>query len=77
MIRVVPDWREMGLMLRWIVMCAFIGFMLSLIVVACSEDIYIGGYNKNMEEIHRQFFVVDSLIMDLNLTLDTLNAKGY
>ncbi len=74
MIRVVPDWREIGSVMKFVLTTFFIGFMISLVVVACADEYYFG---KTREELAREMFVVDSLIMDLNLTLDTLNAKGY
>jgi len=74
MIRVVPDWKEIGSVMKFVLTTFFIGFMISLVVVACADEYYFG---KTREELAREMFVVDSLIMDLNLTLDTLNAKGY
>ena len=44
---------------------------------SCSDDTFIAGYNKDMEEIHQQMFEVDSLIMTIQKDLDSLNAKGY
>ena len=73
--KVFPDWRDMNAILRVVLTSTFIGFLLALIFVACSDDLYVGGYNKNMEEINRHIFVIDSLVMDINLTLDSLNVK--
>ena len=70
----MPDWREIGSVMKFVLTTFFIGFMISLVVVACADEYYFG---KTREELAREMFVVDSLIMDLNLTLDTLNAKGY
>ena len=60
--RVVPDWREMGFTLRWVVICMFIGFMLSLVVISCADEWYIG---ESREELAREMFRVDSLIMEI------------
>jgi len=44
---------------------------------SCSDDIYLGGYNKDLEEIHHQIFEVDSLLRTINMDLDSLNAKNW
>jgi hypothetical protein len=66
--RVVPDWREMGFTLRWVVTCMFIGFMLSLVVISCADEWYIG---ESREELAREMFRVDSLIMEIKYSLDS------
>ena len=40
---------------------------------SCSDDTFIAGYNKDMEEIHQQIFEVDSLIMTIQMDLDSLS----
>ena len=65
---VVPDWKEMGSVLRWILSCSFIGFMMSLVVISCADEWYFG---KSREELTREMFVVDSLIMDIQYQLDS------
>ena len=42
-----------------------------LYISGCSEDTFIAGYNKDMEEIHQQMFEVDSLIMKMQMQLDS------
>jgi len=44
---------------------------------SCSDDIYLGGYNKDLEEIHHQMFEADSLIKTIQMNLDSLNTKVY
>ena len=73
-IKIVPDWRDLNFVLKSIVV-GFFTFGLLLGVYTCSEETYLMGYNKNMEEINRHIFVIDSLVMDINLTLDSLNVK--
>ena len=46
-----------------------------MIVSSCDDNIYIAGYNKDFEEISQQMFEVDSLIMKIQMDLDSLNAK--
>lgn len=46
-----------------------------MIVSSCDDNIYIAGYNKDFEEINQQMFEVDSLIMKIQMDLDSLNAK--
>ena len=48
-----------------------------MIVSSCDDNIYIGGYNKDFEEISQLIFETDSLIMTIQKDLDSLNAKGY
>jgi len=47
-----------------------------MIVSSCDDNIYIANYNKDLEEIHYQMFEVDSLIMTIQMELDSLNAKN-
>ena len=68
--RVVPDWREMNSVLRVIVISSFVGFLLSLILVACYDEYYFG---KTREELTREMFKVDSLIMAIQKDLDSTN----
>ena len=65
---VVPDWKEMGSVLRWILSCSFIGFMISLVAISCADEWYFG---KSREELTREMFIVDSLIMDIQYQLDS------
>ena len=46
-----------------------------MILSSCDDNIYIAGYNKDFEEISQQMFEVDSLIMKIQMDLDSLNAK--
>jgi hypothetical protein len=48
---------------------------LMMFMSSCSDDTFIAGYNKDMEEIHQQIFEVDSLIMTIQKDLDSLNTK--
>ena len=43
-----------------------------MIVSSCDDNIYIAGYNKDFEEISQQMFEVDSLIMKIQMDLDSL-----
>ena len=66
--RVVPDWREMNTVLRVIIMSSFIGFLLSLILVACNDEYYFG---KTREEFAKEMFLLDSLLIDIQYQLDS------
>ena len=66
--RVVPDWREMNSVLRVVLISAFIGFMMSSVIVACQDEYYFG---KTREELAREMFIVDSLIMDIKYQMDS------
>jgi hypothetical protein len=49
---------------------------LIMFMSSCSDDTFIAGYNKDMEEIHQQIFEVDSLIMTIQMEADSLIAKN-
>ena len=66
--RVVPDWKEMGKALRFVVAVSFVIFMGCIIFLSCSDEWYIG---KSREELSREMFIVDSLIMDIKYQLDS------
>ena len=66
--RVVPDWRDMNTVLRVIIMSSFIGFLLSLISVACNDEYYFG---KTREELAKEMFLLDSLLIDIQYQLDS------
>ena len=66
--RVVPDWREMNSVLRVIIMSSFIGFLVALVFVSCADEYYLG---KTREELTREMFEVDSLIMAIQYQLDS------
>ena len=65
--RVVPDWREMNTVLRVIIVSSFIGFLFAIILVACNDEYYFG---KTREELAREMWEVDSLIMAIQKDLD-------
>ena len=66
--KVVPDWKEMNKVLRVVIASAFVGFLASLIFIACNDEYYFG---KTREELARELFVVDSLIIDIKYQLDS------
>ena len=66
--RVVPDWQEMNSVLRVIVTSSFVGFLLALIFVACNDEYYFG---KTREELAREMFLLDSLLIDIQYQLDS------
>jgi len=43
-----------------------------MIVSSCNDNIYIAGYNKDFQEINQQIFEVDSLLMRVEMELDSL-----
>jgi len=65
--KVVPDYRE------------FIRVLVTIIIVACvflvAASIAEDRTEEVLTDVYREMFVVDSLIMNLNLTLDSLKAK--
>ena len=43
-----------------------------MIMSSCDDNIYIANYNKDFEEINHQIFEVDSLLMMIQMDLDSL-----
>ena len=66
--RVVPDWKEMNKVLRFTVGAAFAVFMSGLILLSCADEWYLG---KTREDLAREMFEVDSLIMTIQMQLDS------
>jgi len=66
--RVIPDWKEIGSVMKFVLTTFFIGFMISLVIVACADEYYFG---KTREELAREMFIVDSLIMDIKYQMDS------
>jgi len=72
--RVVPDWREMNIVLRVVLISGFIGFSLAMVFIACEDEYYFG---KSREELAREFFVVDSLLQQLQLDLGDSSSLDF
>ena len=66
--KVVPDWREMNSVLRVIIVSSFAGFLLALVFISCADEYYIG---RAKEDLYREMFEVDSLMMQIQLQLDS------
>ena len=66
--KVVPDWREMNSVLRVIIVSSFAGFLLALVFISCADEYYIG---KSKEDLYKDMFEVDSLMMQIQLQLDS------
>ena len=48
---------------------------INMFISSCNDKIYIGGYNKDFEEISALAFEVDSLIMTIQIELDSLDVR--
>jgi len=66
--KVVPDWKEMSRVLRWTIGAAFAVFMSGLVLLSCADEWYLG---KSREDLAREMFVVDSLLMTIQMELDS------
>ena len=66
--KVVPDWKEMNKVLRWTIGAAFAVFMSGLILLSCADEWYLG---KTREDLAREMFEVDSLLMAIQMQLDS------
>jgi hypothetical protein len=58
----------MNKVLRVVIASAFIGFLAALIFIACNDEYYLG---KTREELAKEMFEVDSLLMTVQMQLDS------
>jgi hypothetical protein len=65
--KVVPDYKELVKIFAHIIVVTLIFFVASKIADDRVEDV--------LTDVYREMFVVDSLIMDIKLTLDSLEVK--
>ena len=65
--KVVPDYREFIRVFVTMIIVTFVFIVASTI----AED----RVEESLTDIYREMFVVDSLIMDLKLTIDSLEVK--
>ena len=65
--KVVPDYREF---IRVFVTMIIVTFVF-IVASAIAED----RVEQTLTDIYREMFVVDSLIMDLKLTIDSIEVK--
>ena len=66
--KVVPDWKEMNSVLRWTIGIVFAVFMSGLVLLSCADEWYLG---KSREDLAREMFEVDSLMMTIQMQLDS------
>tara|TARA_R110002020_G_scaffold431474_1_gene641520 strand:+ start:359 stop:622 length:264 start_codon:yes stop_codon:yes gene_type:complete len=66
--KVVPDWKEMNRVLKWTIGAAFTVFISGLVLLSCADEWYLG---KSREDLAREMFEVDSLIMTIQMQLDS------
>ena len=65
--KVVPDYREFIRIFVTMIIVTFVFIVASTIAEDRVED--------SLTDIYREMFVVDSLIMDLKLTIDSIEVK--
>ena len=65
--RVVPDYREF--------IRVFVTIIIVTIVFIVASTIAEDRVEESLTDIYREMFVVDSLIMDLKLTIDSIEVK--
>ena len=65
--KVVPDYKELAKIFVHIIVVTLIFFVASKI----ADD----RVEESLTDIYREMFVVDSLIMDLKLTIDSIEVK--
>ena len=69
--KVVPDWKEMNSVLRWTIGIVFAVFISGLALLSCADEWYLG---KSRKELAREMFEVDSLMMTIQLQLDSTSV---
>ena len=62
----------MSKVLRWTIGLTFVTYISGLIFISCSDDFHIG---ESKEEIYRQMFEVDSIIMRIQMQIDSTNME--
>lgn len=72
MTKTTVDWLELYGIGKYMVFGSLLTFAAILGALACSDDYYLFGYNKNMEEISRDVFVIDSTAMQMSMSIDSL-----
>ena len=72
--RVIPDWKEIGKIMQFIITVCFIGFMSGLIAVSCNDEFHLG---KSKEELYREVFRVDSIIQLIQLELGDSSSMDF
>ena len=65
--RVVPDYREF--------IKIFVTMIIVTMVFILASSIAEDRVEESLTDVYREMFVVDSLIMDLKLTFDSLEVK--
>ena len=65
--KVVPDYREF--------IKIFVTIMIVTMVFVLASNIAEDRVEESLTDVYREMFVVDSLIMDLKLTFDSLEVK--
>jgi len=65
--KVVPDYKELAKIFAHIVVVTLIFIVASKIADDRVEDV--------LTDVYREMFVVDSLIMDIKMTLDSIEVK--
>lgn len=66
--KVIPDWKEIGSIMQFVLSVCFIGFMSGLIAVACNDEFHLG---KSKEELYREMFEVDSIMKKIQMQIDS------
>lgn len=58
----------MNRVLKWTIGAAFTVFISGLVLLSCADEWYLG---KSREDLAREMFEVDSLIMTIQMQLDS------
>ena len=71
---IIPDCKELRNIIIYTLSVVTVLFII-VNIFSCTDDIFIMGYNKDLEELHQSMFEADSLIRTINMELDSLNKK--
>jgi|TARA_R110000823_G_scaffold220163_1_gene348867 hypothetical protein len=72
---IVHNWKELRIVIIYTFSVAALLYAI-VNIYSCSDDTFIAGYNKDMEEIHQQMFEVDSLLMKIQMEADSLAKRN-
>ena len=75
-VKIVPDWRELGKVVRFALMVMGLIFLASMAFITCADEFYFGKSRDELNaEVTKSMFEVDSLVLTIKKDLDSLDGK--
>jgi len=76
-VKIVPDWQELGKVVRFALMVMGLIFLVSMAFITCADEFYFGKSRDELNaEVTKSMFEVDSLILTIKKDLDSLNVES-